>query len=87
MKIGDTVIWKSQAMGCEKTKTGEIIAEIPAKSSARKHVPKTAKKSHVKFDNDKSIYDRILVAVPAGKDGKIMHYYCPMKSVLEAQGN
>lgn len=30
MKVGDTVTWTSQAMGCEKTKTGVIIAEIPA---------------------------------------------------------
>lgn len=87
MKIGGIVTWTSQAMGCEKIKTGKVIAEIPAKSSVRKHVPSTAKKSHIKFDNDKSIYDRILVAVPAGKDGKITHYYCPLKSVLEAQGN
>lgn len=87
MKIGDTVAWTSQAMGCEKEKKGTVIAEIPAKSGARKHVPPTAKKSHIKFDNDKSVCDRILVAVPAGKDGQIIHYYCPLKSVLEAQGN
>jgi hypothetical protein len=87
MKIGDTVTWTSQAMGCEKTKTGKVIAEIPAKAEAKKHVPPTAKKSHIKFDNDKSVYDRVLVAVSAGKDGKITHYYCPLRSVLEAQGN
>ncbi len=87
MKIGDTVTWTSQAMGCEKTKTGKVIAEIPANTGAMKHVPQTAKKSHIKFDNDKSVYDRILVAVPAGKDRNITHYYCPLKSVLEAQGN
>lgn len=87
MKIGDIVTWTSQAMGCDKTKTGTVIAEIPAKNGARKYVPSTAKKSHIKFDNDKSVYDRILVAVPAGKDGQIIHYYCPLKSVLEAQGN
>ena len=87
MKIGDTVTWTSQAMGCEKTKTGKIIAEIPAGANAKSKVPEMAKKSHIKFDNDKSVYDRVLVAVPAGKDGNITHYYCPLKSVLEAQGN
>lgn len=87
MNIGDTVTWTSQAMGCEKTKKGTVIAEIPAKISVRKHIPPTAKKSHIKFDNDKSVCDRILVAVPTGEGGNITHYYCPLKSVLEAQGN
>lgn len=86
MKVGDTVTWTSQAMGCEKTKTGVIIAEIPAGNNAKRYIPKTAKKSHIKFDTGKSIYDRVLVAVPAGKDGKITHYYCPNKRVLEKNG-
>lgn len=87
MKIGDTVTWTSQAMGCEKTKTGKVIYEIPAGESAMNKVPKDAKTSHIKLGTDKSVYDRILVAVPAGKDGNIKHYYCPLKSVLESQGN
>lgn len=87
MKIGDTVTWTSQAMGREKTKTGKVIAEIPAKTGARKHIPTTAKKSHIKFDTDESVHDRVLVAVPEGRDWNITHYYCPLKSVLEAQGN
>lgn len=86
MKVGDKVTWTSQAMGSEKTKTGVIISEIPAGHKAKQHVPKTAKKSHIKFDTDCSIYDRMLVAVPAGKDSNITHYYCPTKSVLIAQG-
>lgn len=87
MKVGDKVTWTSQALGCEKTKTGVIIAEIPARNKAKRHIPSGAKKSHIKFDTDCSIYDRMLVAVPAGKDGNITHYYCPNKSVLIAQGN
>ena len=87
MKIGDTVTWTSQAMGREKTKTGKVIAEIPAGESAMNKVPKGAKTSHIKLGTDKSVYGRILVAVPAGKYGNITHYYCPLKSVLEAQGN
>ena len=83
MKIGEKITWTSQAMGCEKTKTGVIIAEIPAGTDARKYVPETAKKSHIKF-SEESIYDRVLVAVPAGKDGQIMHYYCPAKRTLES---
>lgn len=86
MKIGDIVTWTSQAMGCEKTKSGKVIAEIPAGESAILKAPKDAKTSHIKF-GDKSVHDRVLVAVPAGKDGKITHYYCPLKIVLETQGN
>lgn len=87
MKVGDTVTWTSQAMGCEKTKTGVVIAEIPAGRKANPHIPKTAKKSHIKFDTVRggSRYDRVLVAVPAGKDGDITHYYCPNKNILEKQ--
>lgn len=87
MKVGNKVTWTSQALGCEKTKTGIIIAEVPARHKAKRHIPSTAKKSHIKFDTDCSIYDRVLVAVPAGKDSNITHYYCPNKSVLIAQGN
>lgn len=43
--------------------------------------------SHAKYDSHMSIYERVLVAVPAGKSEQITHYYCPRKSVLEAQGN
>lgn len=86
MKIGDIVTWTSQSQGSETTKTGKIIAEIPSMHEAHRHVPAGAKKSHIKFD-DVSLSDRIMVAVPAGKDGKITHYYCPKKSVLEKQGN
>lgn len=87
MKIGDNVSWESQSGGGSWTrKTGKIIAEIPAEMSGKSKVPETAKKSHIKF-GDRSSKDRILVAVPAGKDGKITHYYCPLKNVLERQGN
>lgn len=87
MKTGDNVTWTSQAMGCEKTKTGVIIAKIPAGTSVRNFIPANAKKSHIKFDVNISSYDRILVAIPAGKDGKITHYYCPNMAVLTKQGN
>ncbi len=86
MKVGDKVTWESQSSGYVKTKTGTVITEVPAGHSARRHIPGGAKKSHIKFDVDKSVYDRMLVAVQAGKDGNITHYYCPRKSVLTAQG-
>lgn len=86
MKSGQIVTWTSQSQGCEKTKTGTVIAEIKAGESAMRFVSETAKKSHIKF-GDISSKDRILVAVTAGKTKKITHYYCPFKSVLQNQGN
>ena len=82
MKAGDKVSWVSQAQGCWKKKSGTVIADIPAGKSARQHIPASAKKSHSKVDKDKSAIDRVLVAVPAGKDGQIIHYYCPRKSTV-----
>ena len=84
LKAGDKVTWKSQAGGSWTEKTGTIIREVPAGESTRQYVPDGIRKSHVKFDNV-SKNDRVLVAVPVGKDGKITHYYCPRKSVLEMQ--
>ncbi len=86
MKPGDKVLWESQSQGSWKEKRGVVIAEIPAGHMAKNHVPATAKKSHIKFDVDISIYDRVLVAVPAGKDGQITHYYCPYKKILSMEG-
>lgn len=86
MKAGDKVTWSSQVGGCWTEKRGIVIREIPARESAKQYVPDSARKGHIKFD-DVSKNDRVLVAVPAGKDGQITHYYCPRKSVLAAQGN
>lgn len=78
MKIGDKVVWISSWT----EKRGVIIADIPAGTSVRKHIPASAKRSHSKIDKDKSTIDRMLVAVKAGKEGKITHYYAPRKSLL-----
>lgn len=86
MKIGDRVVWESQSQGSWKKKTGVIIADIPPKKDARKYVPSGAKKSHIKFDGT-SCKHRMLVAVPAGKDGQITHYYCPHISNLRLVGD
>lgn len=86
LKIGDKVRWESQAQGSWTEKNGTVIAEIPAGESPMSHIPKTAKKSHIKFD-EISKRDRVLVAVPAGKDGQITHYYCPSKRILLMQEN
>lgn len=87
MKAGDKVVWRSQAMGCAKTKKGTVVAEVPAEYSAMVHIPDATRASHIKFSVDKSANDRVLIAVPAGKDGQITHYYCPLKSILINQGN
>lgn len=85
MKVGDTVTWTSQAMGCEKTKTGVIIAEIPAGIAVSRYIPTTAKASHIKVGSDKSIHNRVLIAVSAGKDNQLTHYYCPVAKVIIEQ--
>lgn len=85
IKVGDKVAWESQSQGSWTKKCGTVIADIPSGESAKQYIPASAKKSHSKVDKDKSAIDRVLVAVPAGKDGQITHYYCPRKSVLVAQ--
>lgn len=82
MRIGQRIRWTSQSGGSFKEKSGEIIAEIPKGESAMAHVPGTVKRGHIKF-GDVSIKDRVLVAVPSGKDGNITHYYCPLKSMIQ----
>ncbi len=86
IKTRETVKWVSQAQGGYTEKKGTVIDIIKSGESAMRLVPETAKKSHIKFQ-DKSQMERVLVEVPAGKDGSIKHYYCPLKSVLEAQRN
>lgn len=81
-KVGDKVAWTSQSQGSWTEKHGTVIADIPEGESAMQHIPFGTKKSHSKIDKDISSIDRVLVAVPVGKDGKITHYYCPRKSVL-----
>lgn len=78
MKAGDKVRWISSW----KEKSGIVIADIPAGVNARKYIPASAKKSHSKIDKDKSTIDRMLVAVKAGKENQITHYYAPRKSLL-----
>lgn len=78
MKIGDKVVWISSWT----EKRGVIIADIPAGTSAMRHIPSSAKESHLKIDKDISTVDRMLVAVKAGKYGQITHYYAARKSLL-----
>lgn len=39
MKVGDKVTWTSQANANRRTKTGTIIAVVPAKEDPRKYIP------------------------------------------------
>lgn len=83
---GQRVNWVSQSGGFHKEKRGIVLEIIRAGESAMEHVPSGAKKSHIKFQ-DKSSMLRALVAVPAGKGGMVVHYYCPTVSLLERQDN
>ena len=78
MKVGDKVVWLSSWT----KKSGIVIADIPSGESAMRQIPAGAKKSHSKIDKDISTIDRMLVAVKAGKEGRITHYYAPRKSLL-----
>lgn len=68
-------------------KNGKGYSNCISKKDTDLLLPHDVKPSHVKYDRHISIHERVLVAVPAGKSGQITHYYCPRKSVLEAQGN
>lgn len=88
IEAGKTVSWVSQSQGSDKRKTGKVMAIIPRGKSAKELIPLDIKKSHIKFDVDISFdRERVLVAVPAGKDDQITHYYCPGRNILEMQGN
>lgn len=83
------VKWTSQALGCETEKIGEIVSVIPANESAYKFLPErlyAIPKSHIKFQ-EVSQNERILILVKAGAKKNINHYYAPLRSVLEKQGN
>lgn len=83
MKVGDKVTWKSREY--EPEKSGEIIAMIPAGSAVSQHIPKTAKAGHIKVGSETSIYNRVLVTVPAGKDKQLTHYYAPTEKTVSRQ--
>ncbi len=88
VEVGKTVSWVSQSQGSQKRKTGKVVAIVKMKKSAYDLIPKTAKKSHVKFSNNFDFHrERVLVAVPAGVNGDITHYYCPALTTLIMQGN
>lgn len=87
MELEKKLLGQARPRAAARKKTGKVIAIIPAKKDADLLLPHDVKQSHVKYDRHISIHERVLVAVPAGKSGQITHYYCPRKSVLEAQGN
>lgn len=83
---GQKVKWISQAKGVEKEKSGTVIGIIQPGKRALTLVPKNTPQSRIKFQNI-SCYERALMEVPSGKDGKTKLYYCPLTSVLINQGN
>lgn len=60
---------------------------IPAGSAVSPHIPKTAKAGHIKVGGETSIYNRVLVAVPAGKDNQLTHYYAPTEKTVARQNH
>ena len=85
---GTTVSWTSQSWGVEKTKTGQVLAFVPAGHHPRRYFDVDVRgipASRLKFDFRPSRNDRYIVAVPRGGQSKIVDYYAPMASRLEPE--
>lgn len=88
-KVGDKVTWKSQANGHWSTKTGEVVAVIPADTSLRNVLENgdvTSKKyagmNRMTGSMGFRHHESFLVAVPAKGKGK-PNIYWPVASSLE----
>lgn len=69
MKVGDTVVWESQALGYYKVKRGTVIALVPAGVHIAEIWPEALKlpKSRKNWSDDVSKFDRAIVEVPRKK--------------------
>jgi hypothetical protein len=56
MKIGDRVTWTSQSGGYQKTKTGMIVAVVPAEINPEYHIPRGCRLRYPVFERDHESY-------------------------------
>ena len=79
------VTWTTKANGKEYRRTGRVICVVNAGDSADQYVPNIEKMpySRVKYISAVSKYDRVLVAVPEGKNGDPDYYYAPKLSAVK----
>lgn len=84
IKPGNKVTWTSQAGGSFKEKTGVVVGLVPRMTSANQFVPDGTLKSHRKFDQDYSTFDRAVVEVMGGAGGNgAAQYYAPRLSTIK----
>lgn len=83
IQIGQEVTWSSQAGSFWKTKTGKVLAIIPALGRIPDNlIPADTPNNRIKFDCDTVLFDRVVVAVPRGKG---YDYYAPRLGIVERQ--
>lgn len=93
--IGEIVTWTSQSQGTTKTKTGKIVAFVPANEDPRKYFDAAKlgiKPSRIKFDYWTGRVDRYIVAVPRNPNApdpyapSNVDYYAPRASWFVGSG-
>lgn len=78
-QIGDTVTWTSQAGGKSKTKTGKVVAAVPAGKSGREYLPLGVGLSATRIPSFNSRdHESYLIQV-----GKSKRLYWPLVKYLE----
>lgn len=83
LKVDQQVTWESQAGGTWKTKTGTVLAIVPARHRIPSGIiPDGTPKSRIKFDGCVSFVDRVIVAVPR-PGGRVVDYYAPRPAIVK----
>lgn len=77
-KLGDTVVWTSQAGGSHKTKTGVVVAVVPVGKTASECVPSG------KALKDGRASPRKIESYLVQVGGRAMDLYWPVVSLLKA---
>lgn len=79
-KAGDVVVWRTRVN--EEKRKGIILSIVQKGESALGKLPEETKKRYIHF-KDKSIYDRVLIAVPGKNFIQKTNYYAPRLTALK----
>lgn len=86
-KVGDKVTWISQARGTRVEKTGEVLALLPAGSSAYAALkaarPNVTPREALVSADISSARDRYLIEVMTGKNNNIPKYVTPLTGAVD----
>lgn len=88
LEPGTQVTWTIHGTGGTKTKTGQVVAFVPAGKRLTevmpelRSLPKTRVKAGLPW-GDTSGQDRYLVEVPRGGKSTLFDYYAPLAKWLE----